>query len=194
MPFLEDKGIHEGIHQTATSAQSCSNCAGKHASSRYSQSVHEMRASSPSKMKEGFEMNKHKFAYVTNLIAIIFFTACQSNAPQTTPPQQMAQNNLTHGSVQLKLQKGVTTQNDVVEAFGAPNITTIDGDGREVWTYRRHATITAGSGTTAYFNILVFGTQTSSGGGSSSSQSMTLIIKFGPDKKVTDFQSMATSF
>ena len=139
-------------------------------------------------------MNKHKFAYVTNLIAIIFFTACQSNAPQTTPPQQMAQNNLTHGSVQLKLQKGVTTQNDVVEAFGAPNITTIDGDGREVWTYRRHATITAGSGTTAYFNILVFGTQTSSGGGSSSSQSMTLIIKFGPDKKVSDFQSMATSF
>jgi len=60
----------------------------------------------------------------------------------------MAQNNLTHGAVQLKLQKGSTTQNDVIEAFGAPNITTIDGDGKEVWTYRRHATVTSGSGQT----------------------------------------------
>jgi outer membrane protein assembly factor BamE (lipoprotein component of BamABCDE complex) len=194
MPFLEDKGLHGGIQQTAASAQSCSNCAGKHASSRYSQSFHEMRASSPSKMKAGFEMNKHKFAYATNLIAICFFTACQSNAPQTTPPQPMAQNNLTHGSVQLKLQKGSTTQNDVIEAFGAPNITTIDGDGKEVWTYRRHATVTSGRGQNSYFNILVFGASSESGGGSSSTQSMTLVIKFGPDKKVTDFQSMATSF
>jgi hypothetical protein len=145
-------------------------------------------------MKAGFEMNKHKFAYATNLIAICFFTACQSNAPQTTPPQQMAQNNLTHGAVQLKLQKGSTTQNDVLEAFGAPNITTIDGDGKEVWTYRRHATVTSGSGQNSYFNILVFGASSESGGGSSSTQSMTLVIKFGPDKKVTDFQSMATSF
>lgn len=129
---------------------------------------------------------------ISLFLASVVMPACEpSTAP---PPTQLGVNNLTHGSVQLKLQKGVTTQNDVVEAFGAPNITTIDGDGREVWTYRRHATITAGSGTTAYFNILVFGTQTSSGGGSSSSQSMTLIIKFGPDKKVSDFQSMATSF
>ena len=126
------------------------------------------------------------------LIVVVSMQACQSStAPSSTPPTA---NNLTHGAVQLKLQKGVTTQNDIVEAFGAPNNTTIDGDGREAWTYRRHATVTTGSGTTSYFNILVFGTQTSSGGGSSSSQSMTLIIKFGPEKKVSDFQSMATSF
>jgi hypothetical protein len=116
---------------------------------------------------------------------------------QSAPPASSAQfgpNNLTHGAVQLKLQKGVTSQNDVIEAFGAPNISTIDGDGREVWTYRRHATVTTSSGSTAYFNVLVFGTQSSGGEGSQSTQSMTLVIKFGADKKVSDFQSMASSF
>jgi hypothetical protein len=116
--------------------------------------------------------------------------SCQSN--QATAPA--GPNNLTHGAVQLKLQKGVTTQNDVIEVFGAPNITTIDGDGREVWTYRRHATVTTTSGSTTYFNILVFGTQSGGASGSQSSTSMTLVIKFGPDKRVTDFQSMASSF
>ena len=117
---------------------------------------------------------------------------CQSAAPQ--PIQQVAQNNLTHGAVQLKLQKGTTTQNDVILAFGAPNITTIDGDGNEVWTYRRHATVTSAAGSNSYFNIVVFGSASDSAGVTASSQSMTLVIKFGPDKKVTDFRSMATSF
>ena len=112
----------------------------------------------------------------------------------TTPAQPQSPNMLTHGAVQLKLQKGVTTQTEVIEVFGAPNITTIDGDGREVWTYRRHATVTSSSGSTAYFNVVVFGTQAAGAQASQSTQSMTLVIKFGPDKRVSDFQSMASSF
>ncbi len=120
----------------------------------------------------------------------LLLVGCQ--APPPASPAAL--NNLTHGAVQLKLQKGVTTQNDVVEAFGAPNITTIDGNGLEVWTYRRHATVTTQTGSTTYFNVLVFGTQSAGASGSQSTQSMTLVIKFGPDKKVSDFQSMASSF
>ena len=137
-------------------------------------------------------MMKSKIASFSIALFVGAGVACQSNTPQQAQP--MAENNLTHGAVQLKLQRGATTQNDVIEAFGAPNITTIDGDGKEVWTYRRHATVTASSGTNSYFTIMVFGMSTGAGQGSSSSQSMTLVIKFGPDKKVTDFQSLATSF
>lgn len=132
------------------------------------------------------------FMAVSLSCASCWLAACES-APKAQGQAQGA-NTLTHGAVQLKLQKGVTTQNDVVEAFGAPNITTIDGDGKEVWTYRRHATVTTSTGSTTYFNVLVFGTQSAGGTGSQSTQSMTLIIKFGPDKKVSDFQSMASSF
>ena len=138
---------------------------------------------------------KLRFTSFTGSIFIGLITACQSNTPQQPlPTQPVVQNNLTHGAVQLKLKKGSTTQNDVIEAFGAPNITTLDGDGNEVWTYRRHATVTSGSGENSYFNILVFGASSESGGNSSASQSMTLVIKFGADKKVNDFKSMAISF
>ena len=135
---------------------------------------------------------KGRFPICIGLVFLAVAVGCQSTAPQ--PIQPVAPNNLTHGAVQLKLQKGTTTQNDVILAFGAPNITTIDGDGNEVWTYRRHATVTSAAGRNSYFNIVVFGASSESAGVTASSQSMTLVIKFGPDKKVTDFQSMATSF
>jgi hypothetical protein len=38
----------------------------------------------------------------------------------------MKNSNLTHGLVQLTLKKDVTTKAEVLETFGAPNITTID--------------------------------------------------------------------
>ena len=101
---------------------------------------------------------------------------------------------LSHGAVQLRLKKGITTQNDVVEAFGAPNIATRDSEGKEVWTYRRHATVTSTTGSDAYVNIVVFGASGGTGTESTSSQSMTLIVKFDDQAKVVDFRSMATSF
>ena len=101
---------------------------------------------------------------------------------------------LTHGNVQLKLVTGKTTQTEVLEAFGAPNITTLDADGKEVWTYRRHASVSAASGESGYFNILVAGASSGSSNTSQSTTSMTLIIKFDATKKVVDFRSMSSSF
>jgi len=99
-------------------------------------------------------------------------------------------NPLTHGNVQLNLKTGVTTQAEVLEKFGAPNITTIDGQGREVWSYQRNATVsTASSG---YATIILLGGSRS--GFEQSSRTMTLIIKFGSDKIVSDFNSMSSSF
>ena len=97
---------------------------------------------------------------------------------------------LTHGNVQLNLKTGVTTQSDVLEKFGSPNITTIDGQGREVWTYQRHATVSKSS--SGYATIILAGGSAS--GFEQSSRTMTLIIKFGPDKVVSDFNSMYSSF
>src|SRR5690348_1014777 len=64
-------------------------------------------------------------------------------------------NTLTHGMVQMTLRVGETTQMDVLNAFGAPNITTIDGDGREVWVYDRHATVTANSSSGFSIGMLI---------------------------------------
>lgn len=115
-------------------------------------------------------------------------------------------NKLTHGMVQMTLRVGSTTQMEVLDSFGAPNITTIDGDGREVWVYDRHATVSADSSSGFSIGMLVgaAGGDVAGGGGlgfgkrksrsSQSSRTMTLVIKFGPDKRVVDFKSRSSSF
>jgi hypothetical protein len=115
-------------------------------------------------------------------------------------------NTLTHGMVQMTLRVGTTTQSEVLETFGAPNVTTIDGEGREVWVYDRFATVSAtkdsgfsigilggaAGGSVAGGAGLGFGTSKSKS--STSTRSMTLVIKFGPDRRVVDFKSRSSSF
>ncbi len=101
---------------------------------------------------------------------------------------------LTHGNVQLTLQKGITTQNEVLETFGPPNIMTHDSSGQEVWTYQRHATLSESQSSGVYGTVILFGAGSGTTGFEQSSRTMTLIIKFDDEKRVSDFRSMATSF
>lgn len=130
------------------------------------------------------------------LILIAAFGAIVSLGCESTPKAASAGRGdpLTHGNVQMKLATGKTTQTEVLEAFGAPNITTLDADGKEVWTYRRHASVSTASGENGYFNILIAGASSASSNASQSATSMTLIIKFDATKKVVDFKSMSSSF
>lgn len=115
-------------------------------------------------------------------------------------------NSLTHGMVQLTIKVGATTQGEIIEAFGAPNITTIDGSSQEMWVYDRHATVNydktsgfsigmllgAGGGSVGGGGGLGFGSSKSQS--SQSSRAMTLIIKFDANKVVSDFRSRSSSF
>ena len=123
-------------------------------------------------------------------------------------PAQAAEesNKLTHGMVQLTLQVGQTSQLEVLEAFGGPNITTIDGAGNEVWIYDRHATVSSSKASNFSIGMLIGagGGGVAGGGGlgfgkskakaEQSTRAMTLIIKFDGTKKVVDFKSRTSSF
>ena len=135
---------------------------------------------------------KKRYVFHSVVCVILLVAGCAST--QKSASSQDDPNMLTHGGVQLTLKTGETTQAEILDAFGAPNIATIDASGREVWTYRRHATVTRASGSDAYFNILVFGTSGGSREQASSSRTMTLIIKFDENKVVYDFRSMSSSF
>lgn len=100
----------------------------------------------------------------------------------------------THGNVQLTLKNGVTTQAEVLETFGAPNVATVDSAGNEVWTYQKNATVSKANESSAYGTVVLFGGSSSSSGFEQSSRTMTLILKFDASKKVIDFKSMTTSF
>lgn len=115
-------------------------------------------------------------------------------------------NALTHGMVQMTLKVGQTTQAEIIENFGGPNITTIDGTGQEMWVYDRHATVSydkqsgfsiglfagGGGGGVGGGGGLGFGSKKSKS--STNSRAMTLIIKFDANKIVSDFKSRSSSF
>jgi len=117
-------------------------------------------------------------------------TAC------VAPPQPVTTRNseLTQGNVQMNLRVGETTKADVLETFGAPNVTTRDGSGKEVWSYQRQARVAQSSSQSGYWTILLGGGSSDSSGFESSSRMMTLIIKFDANDVVADFNSRTSNF
>lgn len=130
-------------------------------------------------------------SYPIRLLSSVFLVLCMCflSSCNTASNEYNRNTGITHGTVQLHLQKGVTSQTEVLEKFGSPNIATTDGD-MEVWTYQRHGTTSKSAGVGG--SLILLGGSTS--GFSQNSRTMTLIIKFGTDKKVVDFNSRYSSF
>ena len=123
----------------------------------------------------------------------------------TAPSQPAPERNstLTQGQVQMNLQVGETRKAEVLEAFGAPNITTRDGDGMEVWTYQRSARVSQSTSRSGLWSILLAPNARGAGGllGASSSSGfettsrmITLIIEFDAADVVSDFRSRTADF
>ena len=123
-------------------------------------------------------------------ISSVLLTGCVSN------PQPVSDRNsqLTQGNVQMNIQVGRTTKADILENFGAPNVTTRDGSGQEVWTYQRSAQAAQSSSKSGYWTILLAGQSGQSSGFESTSRMITLIIKFNSDDVVTDLNSRTSNF
>ena len=131
---------------------------------------------------------------LASLLAASLALGLSSCAQKEVTAGKMEKTNLTHGQVQLTLKKGITTQSQVLEAFGAPNITTINESGREEWSYQRHAKITESSDSSAWATVLLFGGTRSSSEAAESSRSILLVIEFDESKVVSNFRSRTTSF
>lgn len=121
--------------------------------------------------------------------------------PLPTKPVTTRNSELTHGNVQLNVRIGETTQAQVLEVFGAPNITTIDGSRQEVWTYQRAATVEQSARARGFWTILLTGGTAAIAGQSQevsgfeqTQRMMTLIIEFSEQDVVTDFRSRASEF
>ena len=120
---------------------------------------------------------------------LLISTGCATREPLTQRNSQ-----LTQGNVQMHLVAGETSKAEVLEVFGAPNVTTRDGAGLEVWTYQRQAQVSQSSSQSGYWTILLAGAGSSSSGFETSSRMITLIIKFDDRDVVTDFRSRASNF
>lgn len=104
--------------------------------------------------------------------------------------QPVQKGNLTPGMAETKIIKGQTTQNEILEVFGAPNIITKNKSGNEVWTYDK-ASIETGT-SDVYGTILIAGGVGSRS--STSARTFTLMIEFDENKVVKDFSYRSSAF
>lgn len=128
------------------------------------------------------------------VIFVGLLTACTGPIPMS---ESISKSNLTSGQVSMTLKKNVTTQAEIVELFGAPNIVTQNADGEDIWTYQRNATVASTTANSSSTEIIFFGRFSQSSGFEQSSHTMTLIIKFkdiNGIKTVVDFSSRNSSF
>jgi hypothetical protein len=141
----------------------------------------------------------------------------QSAAPAPTPapapivaPQPAAPSALSYGTVTSVVRKGETTQLDLVQLFGSPNISTYDSAGIETWVYERTVSQTDvqtnSKAVQGAANLGLFFDSGGVGGGASASQStqaastissvrsITVIVKFNEQKIVSDYSVRASYF
>lgn len=142
-------------------------------------------------------------------------TAPAAAAPETqreqAPLATVAQpNSLSYGGVTSQVQKSRTTQLELVQMFGGPSISTTDGEGTEVWVYERSVSETErrtrSDGWQSAANLGVFFSAGGIAGGGSSGKSsdasstttsfrsLTVIVKFNPNKTVKEYSVRASQF
>jgi outer membrane protein assembly factor BamE (lipoprotein component of BamABCDE complex) len=100
---------------------------------------------------------------------------------------------ITVGSVQKEIHVGMSSA-QVAEVLGSPNIISTDEERREVWIYDKFSTEVAVSETSGYGTLILLGASGSSGARSTTQRTLTVIIKFGKDKKVRDFSYRTSRF
>lgn len=116
--------------------------------------------------------------------ALLVAGACESQPSDDAKP-----GSLSAGAVKMNIVKGQTTQTQVVEAFGTPDLVT-HKDGQDVWTYDKTSyEYTKESG---YLTVIFAG----KGGDrvQSSSRSTLLIIYFDDRDVVSDYRLSALKF
>ena len=129
-----------------------------------------------------------------NILLIFIFSILLIGCVTAPEPLTKKNSELTQGMVQMNLEVGKTTKADVIETFGAPNITTRDSSGNEVWTYQRQAQISQSSSSSGFIFVIIAGKSSEASGFETSSKMMTLIIKFDGNDIVTDFKSRESNF
>ena len=152
-----------------------------------------------------------KSIYVLSMVCIILFLGgCISPQQHASDVQSGLQGDrLTVGTVQREIKQGMSGA-DVVQALGSPNIVSTDEQGREVWIYDKIATDTVYSNSSGGISSLILGggpvgagalggglgasSNSSAGAASKSQRTLTIVIKFGEDRKVRDFAYHSSRF
>ena len=136
----------------------------------------------------GAIMKSSNFYLLIFLFVLSILLSCAPYGAQNQPVQK---SNLTAGTVKKEIIKNKTTQAEIIQLFGSPNLMTMDSDGNEVWNYNRMSYST----TTSSDDVLIlWGWGGSRSMRSSTTQSFDLIIVFDKRNVVRDYRVISAAY
>ncbi len=108
----------------------------------------------------------------------------------TTFDEAPQKSNLTTGVVKTQIQKGVTSQAQVLQLLGSPNIITKDKQGQEIWTYSKQSFKSESNAMGG--SLILF--SSASAFSAASSSTFDLIIIFNKQDIVKDYSVVSSQF
>ena len=123
------------------------------------------------------------------VLLVAVWPIIESGCARSNTAPLPTESNLTAGMAKKTIVKGSTTQAEVMEIFGPPDLLTHKDD-MQIWTYDKIRYDIESSGN--YFTILIYGRESSRA--RSSSTSTMLIIYFDSNDIVQDYRMNVTRF
>jgi hypothetical protein len=143
------------------------------------------------------------------LSLLVFLCGCVSAQEHRAAVANADNNRVTVGTVQREIRSGMSGA-EIIAVLGSPNIVTTDENRREQWVYDKISTESVYSasagGVNALFLVGGLAGGTLLGGGlapqfsqaagarTTTERTLTIVIKFDDNKRVSDFAYRATSF
>lgn len=121
------------------------------------------------------------------IFLLVCFSAIVTSCSSTVQPQK---SNLTVGMIKSKVIKNQTTQTDILNIFGAPNLITKNKNNDEVWSYNKMSI--SSSASNSFATALLAGTSSSSS--SKTTSSFDWIITFNSSNNVKDYSIISSSY
>jgi outer membrane protein assembly factor BamE (lipoprotein component of BamABCDE complex) len=151
---------------------------------------------------------------LTISLGMLLFSGCattkmvkqNSEVKVEEPTENIKSQSLSYGMVTSKVKKGITTQQEIVELFGGPNITTLTSEGEESYVYEytssssetKETSISAAKQFDIFFGLGLYGSKSGEEEKritvARSIKTLTVIIKFNQDKTVAEYSARASYF
>jgi hypothetical protein len=133
------------------------------------------------------------FATISLALACVQVTGCMSAADHAAALHSSRDRDLTVGLVQKDIRYGMS-QSDVAASLGSPNIVTREDNGNETWIYDKIATEASRSSDSGGWTILLAGSNKQAGASATTQRTLTVVIKFDHERRVSNFTYHSTKF
>lgn len=130
---------------------------------------------------------------ISLMFAATLLGACKSVDDNKADLKSSQEREITAGIVKKEIHKGMSGA-EVAEALGSPNITTRDEKEQETWIYDKIATEASYSESQSSLFLIIAGINNQSGAASTTQRTLTVVIKFGDDGKVSSYSYHQSKF